>query len=92
MGADISDLHNCLIALCIGFVPWLCASSFVEDWVCIICGVLSGDRRNPSRGEGGDVELGARTSKLISVLAFGYLAKLYSLYISHYYYYLLIHV
>jgi len=34
-------------------------------------------------GEGGNVELGARTSKHILVFVFGYLSKLYSLYILH---------
>ena len=52
---------------------------------------LSGDSRNPSRGEGGDVELGARISKYIIVFVFGYLSKLYSLYILHCYYFSSIH-
>jgi len=40
----------------------------------------SGDSENPPRGEGGDVELGVRTSKHILVFAFGSLSKLYSFY------------
>jgi len=43
---------------------------------------LSGDSRNPSRGEGGDVELGARTSKHIFVFAFSYLSLNSTLFIS----------
>ena len=39
---------------------------------------LSGDSRNPSRGEGGDVEFGARTSKHIFVFVFDYLSNLLS--------------
>jgi len=31
------------------------------------------DSRNPSYGEGGDIELGARTSKYILAFAFGFL-------------------
>jgi len=44
---------------------------------------LSGDSKNPSRGEGGDVELGARTSKHILVFAFGYLFLNSTLFISY---------
>ena len=53
---------------------------------------LSGDSRNPSRGEGRDVGLGARISKHIPMFAFSYLSKLYSLYILHCYYCLFIHI
>ena len=35
---------------------------------------LSGDCRNPSRGEGEDVRLSARTSKYTLVLAFDYIS------------------
>jgi len=52
----------------IGFV------SFVE--------FLSGNSGNPSRGEGRDVELGARTSKHIFVFVFGYLLTLLSLFLA----------
>ena len=46
------------LALGIGFVPTFCIEVvfFVE--------FLSGDSGNPSRSEGGDVELGGRTSKI----------------------------
>ena len=73
------------LALGIGFVTTFCIEVvfFVE--------FLSGDSGNPSRGEGGDVELGGRTSKLVLVYAFSYLSQLYSLYILQYYYYSSIH-
>jgi len=52
-------LPSCVeeLALCLGCLPPSCVEvvSFVE--------FLSGDSKNPSRGEGGDVELGSRTSK-----------------------------
>ena len=70
--------------MCLGFVPWLLAHFLCRD--CILCGVLSGDSENLSRDEGRDIELDARTSKHIFVFAFGYLSKLYSLYILHCYY------
>ena len=83
-------LPSCVevIALCIGFVPWLCAHLLC--WGCILCGVLSEESWNPSRW-GGDVELGARTANHIFLFAFGYLSKLYSLYILHCYYCSFIH-
>ena len=45
--------------------------------------LFSGDSRNPSRDEGGDVELGARTSKHILVFVFGYLSLNSTLFISY---------
>ena len=81
----------CALALCLPsyaevtcFVPWFHAHLMCRG--CILCGVLSGDSENASRGESGDVELGARISKHILVFAFSYLPKLYSLYIFHCYY------
>ena len=71
--------------MCIDFVPPLVYRNGFVPFVEF----LSEDSRNSSRGEGGDVELGARNPKHILVFAFGY--KLYSLYISHCYYYLSIH-
>ena len=65
----------CALILCIGFVLTSCRG-------CILCGVLSGDSRNPSRGEGRDVKLGARTLKHILVFAFGYLSINSTLFIS----------
>jgi len=44
---------------------------------------LGGDSKNPSRGEGEDVELGARTSKHILVFAFGYFSLNSTLFISY---------
>ena len=71
-----------LIALYISFVPWLCTSFCAEDWVCILCGVLSGKSWNPSRWRRG-LELGDRTSKYILVFAFGSLSWNSTLFISY---------
>ena len=49
---------------------WRLCASFAE--------FLSGDSRNPSCVEGGDVGLSARTSTHILVFAFDYLSILYS--------------
>jgi len=57
----------------VGFVPPLVQRIEFVSFVKF----LGGDSRNPSRGEGGDVELGARTSKYILVFVFDYLSKLY---------------
>jgi len=42
-------------------------------------------------GEGGDIELGVRTSKIILKFVFGYLSQLYTCYILHYSYCLYIY-
>ena len=80
-----------VIALCIGFVPWLCASSCVQDWVCILYGILNRESWNPSRWR---LVRGVWCSNLeiypcVCVLLS--LSKLYSLYILHCYYYSSIH-
>jgi len=43
------------------FVHWLVPTSYVE--VISFVEFLSGDSENPSHGEGGDVDFGARISK-----------------------------
>ena len=66
----------CASALCLCFVPTSCVRvvSSVE--------FFSEDSRNPLCGEGGDVELGARTLKHILVFVFDYLSLNSSLFIS----------
>ena len=73
-----------LSLLCRGdcFVHKFCTFSCVEDWLVSFVKFLSGYSRNPSRGEGGDVEFGTQTLKHILVFAFGYLSLNSTLFIS----------
>jgi len=92
-----SSVVTTLFALCFGFVPSLLCRGDLLCALALLCTFcieivsfmefLSRDSRNPSHGEGGYVELGARVSKHILVFVFVLsLSQLYSCYILHFNY------